>query len=180
MTINQDLLNNYFSQVWYKRDRDLSKYHFSGYSLVDKVKPDEWVLDVGCGKHPFKGHIQNLVGIDPAFDEADHRVTIQDFETDQKFDVAFCLGSINFGDDDDIRAEIAKVVSLLTPESRIYWRCNPGRADHGNAECNFIPFYDWTMERLVYWAEEFGFKVTEIRWDSNNRIYAEWVKRTAT
>lgn len=176
MTFNQDLVNNYFSQVWYKRDRNLSQYQYSGYALVDKVQPDEWVLDVGCGKHPFKGHIKNLVGIDPAFDEADHKVTILDFETDQIFDVAFCLGSINFGEDSDIQAEIAKIVSLLTPRGRIYWRCNPGRADHGNAECGFLPFYNWDMPKQLYWAEQFGFMVQELRWDSNNRLYAEWIK----
>jgi len=176
MSLNQDFLNEYFSKVWYNRDRTLSQYHFSGYTLVDKIKPGEWVLDVGCGKHLFKGHIQNLVGIDPAFDEADYKCTIQDFSTDQNFDVAFCLGSINFGDEQDIRAEITKVVSLLTPNSRIYWRCNPGRRDHGNTECQGIPFYDWDIEKLIYWADEFGFKVAEIRWDNNHRLYAEWVR----
>lgn len=174
--IDQQQLNNYFSQVWYKRDRSIDQYRYSGYALVDKVDPEEWVLDVGCGQHPFKGHIKNLVGVDPAFAEADYQVTIQEFETDQKFDVAFCLGSINFGDDEDIESEIAKVVSLLKPKSRIYWRCNPGRRDHGNAECSSIAFYEWSIDKLIYWAERFGYKVHEIRWDRNNRLYAEWIK----
>ena len=177
MTVDQILLNKYFSQVWYNRDRNLSQYQYSGFALVDKVDPDEWVLDVGCGKHPFKGLIKNLVGIDPAFDEADYKIGIMEFDTEQKFDVAFCLGSINFGDDGDIRAELTKIVELLNSESRIYWRCNPGRRDHGNAECNSLPFYDWDMEKLSYWADEFGYRITEMRWDTNNRIYAEWVAK---
>jgi excinuclease ABC subunit A len=39
--------------------------------IVDKIKPHETVIDVGCGYNLFKDKIPNLLGIDPANDAAD-------------------------------------------------------------------------------------------------------------
>jgi hypothetical protein len=154
----------------------MSNYTKTGLTLVNKVTDYELVLDVGCGANPFKGLIKNLVGIDPAFDQADYKCTIEEFETDTKFDVAFCLGSINFGDKSDIVRQIAKVVSLLKPKARIYWRCNPGLQDHANDDCKQIQFYPWSVIEHVTFSEHFGFKLVECSWDSKNRLYAEWVR----
>jgi len=90
--------------------------------------------------------------------------------------VAFCLGSINFGPEDTILKQIGHVVQLLTPHARIYWRCNPGRQDHGNEHCQEIDFFSWTPELLHQYAEQFGFRVADLQQDSNNRIYCEWVR----
>ena len=62
------------------------------------------------------------------------------------FDVATCLGSINFGSIDVISKQIAKVVSCLKPKSRVYWRLNPGRQDHPNRFCENIDYFPWTLE----------------------------------
>jgi hypothetical protein len=94
--MNQIALNNYFSTHWRGH---LNTYLYSGLSLSKKIQPNEWVLDVGCGINSFKPMIANLVGIDPAFGQADYQTTIEDFVTEQTFDVAFCLGSINFGNE---------------------------------------------------------------------------------
>ena len=178
--INQPYLNDYFANVWAKRDRTLDQYTYTGWALVDKIKPGERVLDVGCGMNPFKGHIPNLVGIDPAFDQADIKCTLEEYHTPAPFDVAFCLGSINFGDQRNIEDQIAKVLGLLKSDARIYWRCNPGRKDHGNTECNTIDFYPWSIEEHVRLSDLFGCKLVECRWDTQNRLYAEWkVSRTA-
>ena len=60
---------------------------------------------------------------------------------DIKFDVAFCLGSINFGNESNILNQIECVINCLNPQARIYWRCNPGLHDHGNEECETIEFF---------------------------------------
>ena len=169
--MKQEQINNYFSAVWRS---NLSQYQYSGWALIDKIQPGELVLDVGCGFNEFKNKIPNLVGIDPANDQADFCVTIEDFRKDIKFDVAFCLGSINFGNEDKILHQINCVVDCLKPKSRIYWRCNPGLKDHGNVECESIEFFPWTIDKHVKYSELAGFKLTTCRWDSNNRIYAEW------
>lgn len=169
--MNQQDLNNYFSTHWRGH---LNLYQYSGLSLAKKIKPDEWVLDVGCGINPYKSLIANLVGIDPAFGQADYQTTIEDFVTEQQFDVAFCLGSINFGDADNIRNQIQCVINLLKPTARIYWRVNPGRRDHGNKECQAIDFFPWSAELLDEYAKDFGFALVDVKQDLNNRLYAEW------
>ena len=168
---NQQHLNNYFANHW---NAQIDQYKYSGLTLKQKVRLGESVLDVGCGPNPFKGHIANLTGIDPAFDQADIKCTIDEFSTDAKFDVAFCLGSINFGDVNDIERQITKIVTLLKPSARIYWRCNPGLQDHNNEECKQIPFYPWSIEEHVRLSEKFNFRLVECMWDTKNRIYAEW------
>lgn len=172
---DQQQLNSYFSTHWRGH---LNTYLYSGLNLAKHVKQNEWVLDVGCGINPFKSLIPNLIGIDPAFDQADYRTTLEDFVTDKKFDVAFCLGSINFGTEDIIKNQIKCLVALLKPSARIYWRVNPGLQDHGNKECQLIDFFPWSKSLLVNYANEFGFVTTNIADDLNNRIYCEW-HRTA-
>jgi hypothetical protein len=169
--MDQNLLNNYFNQHWRGH---LNLYQYSGLNLSKKIKPEEWVLDVGCGINPFKPLVKNLVGIDPAFPQADHQITIEDFNTEQRFDVAFCLGSINFGDSNNIKKQIKCVVNLLKPVSRIYWRVNPGLKDHGNKECQSIDFFPWSVQLLSDYAQEFKFKAIDIKQDLNNRLYCEW------
>jgi len=171
--MNQDGLNNYFSTHWRGH---LNIYNYSGLSLSKKIKSNEWVLDVGCGINSFKTLIANLVGIDPAFGQADHQTTIENFSTKQRFDVAFCLGSINFGNEKTIKNQIQCVVKLLKPTARIYWRVNPGLQDHGNKECKSIEFFPWSVPLLITYAEEFNFQVVDIKDDLNNRIYCEWLR----
>lgn len=177
---NQEYLNNYFGTTWRNRNRSLDQYQYSGWELIGKVRPGERVVDVGCGDNPFKGKIPNLVGFDPAFPEADYQLTLEEFcavHNVNKFNVAFCLGSINFGSKEHIEHQIDLVVNKLlrTKDGRIYWRCNPGRTDHGNTECETIEFYPWSFEEHVRLAELFNFTIVELEWDSNDRIYAEWV-----
>lgn len=173
--MRQEQLDNYFSTVW---QSNIDQYQYSGWALVDKVQPDELVLDVGCGFNEFKSRIPNLTGIDPANDLADVRLPIESYAADHsnhsKFDVAFCLGSINFGNNINISNQITCVVACLKPNARIYWRCNPGHADHGNQECNDIDFYPWTISKHVEFADLFGFKLRTVCWDNGNRLYAEW------
>lgn len=173
--MKQEDLNNYFSTVWAS---NLAQYKYSGWALVNKINPNELVLDVGCGFNEFKTRIVNLIGIDPANDCADVKLPIEYFAADNdnrsKFDVALCLGSINFGSKANILNQIRCVSNLLKPKARIYWRCNPGLADHNNDQCKDIEFYPWTITKQAEFAEQFGFRLVVAKWDTGNRIYAEW------
>ena len=124
---------------------------------------------------------KNIIGIDPAFDQADVKCTIEEYVPDRLFDVATCLGSINFGTIETIEEQIDKVVSCLKPVSRIYWRLNPGRKDHNNEECNQVPFFPWTFEILRQFAVTHNYIQTVEEFDahvSRPRLYAEWHKST--
>jgi hypothetical protein len=177
--IDQSALNTYFSGPWRERNRNLDQYEKTGWALINKIRAGESVVDVGCGDNPFKGCIANLVGFDPAFDQADYKLTLEEFcqQYQDRYNVAFCLGSINFGTQQDIERQIGLVDQLLSgPGSRIYWRCNPGSRDHGNAECETIPFYNWSFAEHIRLTDLFGYRLAEVSWDTKNRIYAEWIK----
>jgi len=175
--MKQEQLNKYFSTKWQSH---LNQYTYSGWALVNKIHANELVLDVGCGYNEFKSHIPNLIGIDPANDLADIKSSIEDFSANNsnwnKFNVAFCLGSINFGDKLNIMNQVACVINCLKSTARIYWRCNPGVADHGNTDCEDIEFYPWSISEHVKLSEKFGFRLITCCWDNNNRIYAEWFR----
>lgn len=74
-SVTNDLSERYilrfFSEIWKPRTNE---YEHTGWQLVDEInnlKPKS-VLDVGCGYHPFKGRIDNLIGIDPYNNCADY------------------------------------------------------------------------------------------------------------
>jgi hypothetical protein len=177
MQHDQEFLNHYFSTIWVPKNNSISDPD----TIVKCIKEEEWLLDVGCGRNPFKKLHANTIGVDPAFDEADFKSTIESFEFSQfQFDVATCLGSINFGTKDIIDNQIKKVVSLLKPTARIYWRLNPGRHDHNNQQCYSIPFFNWDFETLLEFANKYGFDQVneqEEKQTDKLRLYAEW-KRT--
>ena len=175
MQNTQQELNEYFSNHW---NSEIEKYSHSGFTLAKRVSDSERVLDVGCGHNPFKGMIKNLVGIDPAFEEADFRGTIEEYQSDELFDVAFCLGSINFGNEAKIRLEIEKIISLLKPNGRIYWRCNPARADHDSEKCEDINFFEWSLAYHEQFCKDYGFELYDVCFERpephKKRIYAVW------
>jgi len=169
------LLNNYFRHIW-KPNTD--KYTYSGWALVNKVNPTDSILDVGCGYNQFKQYFgDRLLGIDPYNSAADIEISIEDFNPNAaNFDVIFCLGSVNFGNEQTILRQIEKIVSWCKPGGMIYWRQNPGRKDHGNIECQEIDFFDWSYDKNIKYSDKFGCRIEALIMD-DNRIYAEWRKR---
>ena len=174
---DQEYLNDYFRNHW---KPSVDAYQHSSYNTIAaQIKPHEWLLDVGCGHNPFKTLVKNVVGVDPAMSAADTVCTIEDFQPEKLFDVATCLGSINFGTESVISAQIDKVVSCLKPRARIFWRLNPGRRDHASEKCQGIPFYPWSHRLLQSYAEKHDFHQTNERTETNNkvvRLYAEWYR----
>ena len=172
---DQEYLNDYFRHHW---KPSVDAYNYSAYATIAaKILPHEWLLDVGCGANPFRSLVKNVVGIDPARDEADFQVTIEDFWASRKFDVATCLGSLNFGNDAVISRQIQQVVNCLKPTARIYWRLNPGRRDHASEKCQGISFYPWSHRRLQDFAALHDFHQYNEQTETNGkvvRLYAEW------
>jgi hypothetical protein len=174
------LLNKYFSDdIW--KPTPIEEWKYSGLELINKIEPHEYVIDVGCGYNMFKDKIPNLLGIDSVNDEANIKISIEEFSRlyrGDKFDVALCLGSINFGDKLVITKQISKIVSILKDTSRIYWRCNPNSRDHDNDMCAQINFFPWSEEWMIHFAKLFNYKINYMKYEPNKvRLYCEW-KRT--
>ena len=179
--MNQKLLNEYFASVW---KPSTSGFGETGFNLANEVKDDEWVLDVGCGYNPFKQYLgDRLYAFDPAIAYGNELCSLEDFNSaGNQWDVVLCMGSINFGDEDHIASQIEKVVSLTKKGGRIYWRQNPGEADHDNEECKPVPFFEWNKEHNYAFAARFGCQVVDydidmhkLQWDKI-RLYAKWTK----
>ena len=171
--MKKDLLD-YFRKSW---KPDYSYFKYSGWALLDKIYPDEEVLDIGCGYNLFKPHLGiKLYGIDPANDKADEVVGIMEFNWRKKWDVILALGSLNFGTIEDVEPQVEKAISLLKKNGRIYWRQNPGVGDHPWKGVEVVKFFPWTIDLNYEWAQKYGCEVVECKWDSSNRIYAEWKK----
>jgi hypothetical protein len=170
--MDRNTLDNYFKgDIW--KPTPIEEWKYSGLELINKIEPHEYVIDIGCGFNMFKNKIPNLLGIDPANDEADIKISIEEFEPDAKFDVALCLGSINFGDESVITKQISKIVSILKATSRIYWRCNSGSHDHiGDEDLNFFP---WNEEWMRHFAKLFNYNIIVMEYEPNKlRLYSEW------
>lgn len=177
---DREWLKDYFTYDWpSSRTAGLDKYHWTGWRLIDEIQEGETVLDVGCGVNPFKRHIKGLHGIDITDIGSDEVVAIEDYEPETKFDVAFCLGSINFGDWDLITKQIIALSNSLKEEARIYWRCNPGHRDHGNKKVDEVPFFNWNINHHIMLTQLNGWDVTEFMPDKN-RMYVKWERKSSS
>jgi len=132
-----------------------ANFHFthSGESVVKEVNAlhPRFVVDVGCGYNLLKGKIPNLVGIDLVNSHADLMCDMLEAPLAvEAFDVALALGSINFGDEDLIKAQIAKVLSWLKPGGRLFMRVNP------NTLTSTIQYYPWTRQKIMEFTDLFG------------------------
>jgi hypothetical protein len=167
--IDRAVLKNYFGKVW---QAETKKFKYSGLAIIDEVNamnPDN-VIDIGCGYNEFKGKIQNLTGIDPYNDRADISIHTLDYKSDVEYDVAICLGSINFGSSDKILGELENVVSMVKSGGFLYFRVNPG-IQHDKPAAKWINFYDWDPVFISNAAQYLNCDVLTLRQDDNNRFY---------
>ena len=157
------VMEKYFSEVW---QPETKKYKYSGLSIIDDVNAlnPYNVLDIGCGYNEFKGKIQNLTGIDPYNERADHMIRTLDYQTDIKYDVAICLGSINFGSTDKIITELQKAVSLTKKGGILIFRANPG-IQHKAFESQWIDFFDWDTTFIMNSAQALNCTVKKLHRD---------------
>jgi hypothetical protein len=171
-TSSERYILRFFGEIWKPRTDD---YNHTGWQLVEKVNKldPKAVLDVGCGYHPFKGRIQNLVGIDPYNDAADYQVDILDYKVKHLHDVIIALGSINFNSQDEIEARFSHCVDLLETGGRFYLRANPG-ITHKTGP--YVEIFPWTFEVVNDFAEKYNLRLLEFKKDANDRLYFVYQK----
>ena len=163
----------FFSEIWKPRTGD---YEHTGWELADEINKmnPERVLDVGCGYHPFKGRITNLVGIDPYNNCADYEVDILEYRVKHQYDVILALGSINFNSRDEIQARFAHCVNLLKTGGKFYLRANPG-ITHKTGP--YVEIFNWTFEVVNEFAETYNLNLDTYKKDANDRLYFVYTKR---
>jgi hypothetical protein len=170
-----EMETSYFRDNW---KPNYSKFKYSGWALLDKINKTDQILDIGCGYNLFKEKLgDRLYGIDPANDNADEVVSWEDYEPHKKFNVYFALGSLNFGTEQEVEFQIAKLSRITNTGDRIYWRQNPGTGDHPWKGVESVRFYPWSIDKNIEWCDKYNFTLKEILEDSGNRLYAEWIKK---
>ena len=172
--MDKEFIKEYFGKHWVSRT---NHYTYSNHSIADKILPGERVIDIGCGNNEFKPLITGLIGIDIVNPAADIVVDFDEYETEEKFDVALTLGSIQYGNESDIRRQLNKLASILKPVCRVYWRTNTGVRDHKNELVNQVPYYPWTIDEHYRLARDYGFEVQFVAEDLYGRLYAEWIRK---
>jgi SAM-dependent methyltransferase len=171
--LSERYTHRFFAEIWKPRTGD---YEHTGWSLVDEINAlaPESVLDVGCGYHPFKGRIHNLVGIDPYNDCADYEVDILEYKVrPESHDVIIALGSINFNSRSDIEQRFSHCVNLLKSGGRFYLRANPGITHKAGP---YVDVFPWTFEVVNEFAEKYNLKLHTFKRDANERLYFVYTK----
>lgn len=171
--LSERYILRFFGEIWKPRT---DEYSFTGWQLADEINKlnPRSVLDVGCGYHPFKGRIQNLVGIDPYNNCADYQVDILDYKVKPgSHDVIIALGSINFNSRDEIEARFQHCVNLLAEGGRFYLRANPGVTHKAGP---YVDIFPWNFEIVNEFAEKYNLKLLEFKKDANNRLYFVYEK----
>lgn len=154
--LSERYTQRFFAEIWRPRT---AEYDHSGWALVEEINKlnADSVLDVGCGYHPFKGRIQNLIGIDPYNDAADYEVDILDYKIKSgTHDVIIALGSINFNSRDEVEERFAHCVNLLRPGGRFYLRANPG-IPHRTGP--WVDIFPWSFEIVNEFAEIYNLRL---------------------
>lgn len=180
------ILEVYFSKFWPNKTMEFER---SGAALVDKVNAlnPTSVLDVGCGYNPYKGKINNLVGIDPYVRQGpDIQQTIYEYYTENKetqHDVVLCMGSINFGPYNKIIQEIDMVDQLTKQGGHQFWRVNPGITHKSESFplVSLIEWFPWSTEFVHKICDVYGYDIVELEEETNasgdRRIYFHTIKR---
>jgi hypothetical protein len=172
--LDKKYMNRFFGEIW-KPNTEV--YQYTGWALVEEInkRNPKAVLDFGCGYHPFKGRINNLIGIDPFNNCADYMVDILEFKVlPESYDHIIVFGSLNFNSRDEINERFARLVSVLMPGGKMYFRANPGILWPKGP---YVDIFPWTFEVAYELAQQHNLELETFKKDNNNRLYFVYFKK---
>jgi hypothetical protein len=171
--LSERYTHRFFAEIWKPRTNE---YSYTGWQLAEEINKldPKLVLDVGCGYHPFKGRIQNIVGIDPYNDQADYEVDILEYRVQpESHDVIMALGSINFNSRDEIEQRFAHCVNLLKSGGKFYLRANPGIQHKAGP---YVDIFPWSFEVVKELEQKYNLHLDTFKRDANDRLYFVYTK----
>lgn len=170
-SLDKIYMKRFFGEIWQPAT---DEHTYSGWSIVERIneRNPRNVLDFGCGYNQFKPRIKNLIGIDPFNDNADYMIDILEFNVDEKYDHIIVFGSLNFGDENDIRIRFDKLYNLLETGGRMYFRVNPGILWPKGP---YVDIFPWSFEFAYKLAKDYNCKLEQYKKDKK-RFYFELLK----
>ena len=99
-------------------------------------------------------------------------VDILEFNVDEKYDHMIVFGSLNFGDETDIRTRFDKLYNLLDTGGRMYFRVNPGILWPKGP---YVDIFPWSFEFAYKLAKEYNCTLEQYKKDKK-RFYFELLK----
>lgn len=180
----QDYIKEYFTNstdptkegYWRPRYLDGNEDSIKEYDeIVSEISETDRVIDVGCGYHPFKGRIKNLVGIDKYNPSADVVVDMLDYDAPENhFDVVIALGATNLHSFDLISQQIQRLVYWCKPGGRIYMRVNPVIEDVVSPKKDVCK---WTIDHIHEYTRTHNLEIIKpIQLTSGQRYIFTWKK----
>jgi hypothetical protein len=165
-------IKDHFDEMNYSRER-WATHSESSHNLipyVNNLKPN-LVLDIGCGTNPYKGEINNVIGIDIGnYPEADINLSCNRVHELGIFqpgcaDVVMALGSINFGSFEDIKTQIGICIDWCKPGGQLIMRCRLGKDNPHNRDAQGNHLYKtfnqhpWKWDQIYEITEYFKDRV---------------------
>jgi hypothetical protein len=165
-------IEDHFNEQNYSRER-WATHSESSHNLipyVNSLKPN-LVLDIGCGTNPYKGEIDNVIGMDLGnYPEADINLSCNRVHELGIFqpgcaDVVMALGSINFGSFEDIKTQIGICIDWCKPGGQLIMRCRLGKDNPHNRDAQgrhlFKTFnqHPWKWDQIYEITEYFKDRV---------------------
>lgn len=166
-------LLRFFGEIWKPRT---DSFGHTGWALGEEINKQGFksVLDVGCGYHPYKGRINNILGIDPFNSAADYQIDILNYNVKpESHDCIMALGSINFNSQDEIEARFGHCVNLLTKGGRFYLRANPGLQ---HATGPYVDVFAWNFGFVKELADKFNLTLDTYKEDAHGRLFFVYTK----
>jgi hypothetical protein len=144
--------------------------------IVAEIKDSDLVIDVGCGYHPFKGRIKNLIGIDKYNPTADIVVDLLDYDAPENhFDVVISLGATNLESFELISQQIERLVYWCKPGGKIYMRVNPVLEEVVSPKKGVCK---WTIDHIAEYTRKHDLEIIKpVRLTNGLRYIFTWQKQ---
>ncbi len=101
-------------------------------------------------------------------------VDILEFNAEpESYDNIIVFGSLNFNSRDEIEERFAKLVSVLMPGGKMYFRANPGILWPKGP---YVDIFPWTFEVANNLAKTYNLTLETFKKDNNDRLYFVYLK----